>query len=287
VLVTERPDVVLVLGDRGEMLAAALAAAHLGIPVVHIHGGERSGTIDESVRHAISKIAHYHFVSTAASKDRLIGMGELPGSILVTGAPGLDGLTELVCATRQELAAETGFDWQQPIGLLVYHPVLQESGQAGLQAAALIQALQQSQLQVVCALPNADAGNTAIRTCFLNAESQRFRAFAHLPRNKFVSWMAAADVLVGNSSSGIIEAASLNLPVVNVGDRQMLRERSNNVVECSNAAADIVRSIELAMGMRGRQFENVYGDGQAGDRIVNHLASIPLDSSVLKKSNAY
>lgn len=287
VLIDERPDIVLTLGDRGEMLAAALAGVHLGNVVVHIHGGERSGTVDESLRHAISKLAHYHFVATVASRERLIRMGERADAVFVTGAPGLDGLREQVCSTREELAGEVGLNATQPIALTLFHPVVQDAAAAGRQAQELRDALVSEQLQVVCLLPNADAGSVAIRKCLIAAESSRFRVFQHLPRPRYVSWMAAADVMVGNSSSGIIEAASFNLPVVNVGDRQQLRERSGNVLDCEPKAAEIAATLRRALAMRGRSYTNVYGDGRAGMRIVDYLATVGLQRSVLKKCNVY
>jgi GDP/UDP-N,N'-diacetylbacillosamine 2-epimerase (hydrolysing) len=287
VLVAEKPDLVLVLGDRGEMLAGALAAAYLGRPVAHIHGGERSGTIDESVRHAISKIAHYHFVATAESRQRLERMGEDPKSIFVTGAPGLDSVGVDPLVTREALAAAAGFDASKPIAMLVFHPVLQESAASDSQACELVQALAAADLQVICLLPNADPGNAAIRRRFQAAESPRFRCHAHLPRADYLTWMAAADVLVGNSSSGIIEAAAFDLPVVNVGQRQHMRERSANVLDCISNSAAIGSSLSLALTMRGRHFDNVYGSGGAGARIVELLASLPLEATLLKKCNAY
>lgn len=281
----ERPGVVVVLGDRGEMLAGALAAAYLGIHVVHIHGGERSGTIDESVRHAISKLAHYHFVATLQSAERLERMGERPDTIFVTGAPGLDGLRDRAPTSRAELAREVGFDPSRPIALLLFHPVLQESAAAAEQAGAVVDAL--GDLQVVCLLPNADPGNAAIRQRFLAAESPRFRCHVNLPRPAYLAWLAAVDVMVGNSSSGIIEAASFSLPVVNIGERQRLRERSANVLDCSAAQEDIRSTLARALALRGRSFDNVYGSGGSGARIVELLASLPLDPDLLKKSNAY
>ena len=127
---TDRPDIVLLLGDRGEMLAGAIAAIHLNLPIVHIHGGERSGTVDEPVRHAISKLSHYHFVATVASRERLIRMGERPESAWFTGAPGLDGLAQLAKLSRATLCDEQGFDAKRPVALLVFHPEFQESAQA-------------------------------------------------------------------------------------------------------------------------------------------------------------
>lgn len=283
-----RPDLVLVLGDRGEMLAGALAALHLNIPVVHLHGGERSGTVDEPVRHAISKLAHYHLTATPGAQARLVRMGERAERVFVTGAPGLDGLAETPVQTRQALCVEWGLDPAKPVALVVFHPVLQEAGDAGQQMEEVLAAVRDRGLQALCLMPNSDAGNVRIRAVL---EARRgdpgVSLVTHLPRPAFVAWMAAADVMVGNSSSGIIEAASLGLPVVNVGERQAGRERSGNVVDCPPLTAAVAASIDQALALRGRRFENVYGDGKAGERIVELLASLPLEQDLLCKSNAY
>lgn len=284
----ERPDLVLVLGDRGEMLAGALAAVHLNIPVVHIHGGERSGTIDEPVRHAISKLAHYHFVATASARRRLVRMGESASSVFVTGAPGLDDLRDMARKSRADLCQAHGFDPQRPLGLVVFHPVLQEAGEAGAQAQALIAALVASRIQAMVMMPNADAGGQAIRQVLERArEAVDLRLRVHLPREEFVSWMAAADVMVGNSSSGIIEAASFGLPVVNVGTRQRGRERSGNVIDVASRQAAILRGLRRALRDGRTRSRNIYGDGRAGPRIVKLLKRLPLDEGLLQKSNAY
>lgn len=286
----ERPDLVLLLGDRGEMLAGALAAVHLNLPVAHLHGGERSGTVDEPVRHAISKLAHYHFTATAAARERLIRMGEAADRVFVTGAPGLDGLAQVPVLPRPALCAQAGLDPSRPLALLLFHPVVQEAADAGRQMAAVLAAVRACSLQALALMPNADAGNAGI-----GAELERaaaapdsgLRLLTHLPRPHFLSWMAGADVMVGNSSSGIIEAASFGLPVVNVGDRQQARERSGNVVDCAPDAPAVVAAIERALALRGRSFDNVYGDGRAGARIVELLATLPLGAQLLCKTNQY
>jgi GDP/UDP-N,N'-diacetylbacillosamine 2-epimerase (hydrolysing) len=289
VLVAEAPDAVLLLGDRGEMLAGALAAIHLNIPVVHVHGGERSGTVDEPVRHAISKLSHWHCVATEESRERLVRMGETPQQVLVTGAPGLDGLTELASRDRAMLCESVGFDVARLVALMVFHPVLQEALQAGTQASAILDALLGGGMQVLALMPNADAGGDAVRA-ILAAYAERHpdvRVLTHLPRSNFVSWMAAADLMVGNSSSGIIEAASFGTPVINVGLRQNLRERNANVTDVpadSQVLAKVVREVL----MRGRYVPaNVYGDGHAGKRIVELLATFHVTSEILIKTNAY
>ena len=287
-LQSSRPDIVLLLGDRGEMLAGALAAMHLNIPIAHVHGGERSGTVDEPIRHAISKLSHYHFVATSGACERLERMGERADRIFVTGAPGLDDLSAERQRSRQDLCREVGFDATQPTALIVFHPVVQEADMAAAQAVAVIDAVQNEQMQAICLLPNADAGAQEIRAVYARYETKAaLRFITHLPREHYLDWMCACDVMVGNSSSGIIETASLNTVAVNVGSRQNDREQSGNVVNCDPHVEAIRAAIRRALDMRGSHFINVYGDGRAGERIVELLATLPLDASLLAKSNAY
>lgn len=283
---TERPDTLLLLGDRGEMLAGALAALHLNVPIVHLHGGELSGTVDEPIRHAISKLAHYHFVATEKSRERLVRMGERPETVFVTGAPGLDGI-DPGPTSRVDLAKEAGFDPQRPIALVVFHPVVQDALAAGAQAQTLLAALEDvPSLQALLLMPNADAGSEAIRAVFARAGA-RFQGRVHLGREVFHRWMAIADVLVGNSSSGIIEAASFGLPVVNVGDRQKDRERNVNVRDVPVEKDDIATAVCAALSGPRPPAQNLYGDGRTGERVVDLLRRISLGPENLRKQNAY
>jgi len=283
-----RPDIVLLLGDRGEMLAGALAAIHLNIPIAHIHGGERSGTVDEPVRHAISKLAHFHFVSSEDARARLVRMGERADLVFVTGAPGLDGLGDLASLGRDELCAGVGFDPAAPVGLMVYHPVLQEAAEAQEQVQAVVDASLTRQLQLVALMPNSDAGNAGVRRVLEGyANHPQIRVRTHLPRRAFVSWMAACDVMIGNSSSGIIEAASFGTPVVNVGIRQNLRERNANVIDIVAHGEAMVAAIDRALAHGRFPLQNAYGDGQAGRRIVERLIAADLSAGVLLKANTY
>ncbi len=282
----ERPDIVLLLGDRGEMLAGALAALHLNIAVAHIHGGERSGTVDEPVRHAISKLSHIHMTATEQARDRLIRMGEHPERVHVTGAPGLDAFAALSLPTRETVAKTHDLDPSKPLALMVFHPVLQEAASAGSDAAAILTALAATGCQTLALMPNADAGSVAVRAALEAARSRpELTLLAHLPRPSFVAAMAVADVMVGNSSAGIIEAASFGTPVVNVGRRQHLRERNDNVRDTDVAGAQSAISAALAGGRYARR--NIYGRGDAADRIVSVLRESVLDSALMNKVNQY
>ena len=288
VLEKERPDLLLVLGDRGEMLAGAIAALHLGIPCVHIHGGERSGTVDEPVRHAISKLSSYHLVATSGSRQRLVAMGEEPARIHVTGAPGLDDIIAAPPQSRAECLAALGLAPDARFVLAVFHPVVQQAADASAQTQALLQGLAAVGLPVVWLAPNADAGSLGVLGA-LDAGSlpAGLRRVTHLPRPLFIAAMRHCEVLAGNSSAGIIEAASFGTPVVNVGDRQRLRERNGNVVDVPPQAAAIENAVRAVLGHGRGPCDNVYGDGTAGERITALLARLPLDAAVLEKVNTY
>lgn len=283
----ERPDLVLLLGDRGEMLAGAIAAIHLDLPIVHIHGGERSGTVDEPVRHAITKLSHFHFAATEDAAQRLRQMGEHDERVFVTGAPGLVGLAGSAKRSRAELAAQVGFDSDRPIALFVYHAVLQEAAKAGAIASTILDALTARGFQIMALKPNSDGGGDLVRSVLESRDFSRdMVAAVHLPRDEFVGWMAAADLMIGNSSSGIIEAASFGTPVVNVGTRQNLRERNANVMDAGSNSAQIGAAIDAALARGRLPPANVYGDGLSDRRIADLLEAIAL-SDATWKSNGY
>lgn len=287
-LAREQPDFLLLLGDRGEMLAGAIAALHVGVPAVHIHGGERSGTVDEPVRHAISKLSAYHFVATQGSRERLVRMGEEPGRIFVTGAPGLDGLAELAAMPRDECLRRLGLPAGAEFVLVLFHPVVQQAGQAREQTLALVEALRRVGRPVAWLEPNADAGSrdilAALHEAGLPPGSQRL---THVPRELFASAMRHCAVLAGNSSAGIIEAASLGTPVVNIGDRQRLRERNPNVADVAAQAGAIEAALRCAIGHGPWPCDNLWGDGRAGERIAALLATLPAGPHLLEKINVY
>ncbi len=285
-----RPDLVLVLGDRGEMLAGAIAALHLGIPIAHLHGGERSGTIDEPVRHAISKLSHLHLVATGESRERLVRMGEPPGQVHVVGAPSLDDIPAAP-PPRGGVLSALGLPAGARYALVLFHPVVQEAHDAGAQAAALLQAVQQEVIargwHAVWLDPNADAGSAAIAAEAGRQRVERLHRLTHLPRAGYLAALSHAEVLVGNSSSGILEAASLGTPVVNVGSRQHLRQRNANTLDCEASAGAIAAALRQALAHGRWPVQNVYGDGRSGERIAQLLATVPLPRSLLDKANAY
>ncbi len=288
ILAREMPDMLLVLGDRGEMLAGAIAAAHLNIPIVHLHGGERSGTIDEPIRHAISKFAHYHLVSSENSRERLVRMGERSENIGVTGAPGLDSIIHLKPSEKISLFDRYSLDPDRPLVMVLFHPVIQQVESVSLQVNNLLSAVFDLDMPVLILMPNSDAGGCLIKDGILNWENHpNLKTAIHVPRNDFLSLLMYAEMLVGNSSSGIIEAASLSTPVLNVGIRQNLRERNPNVIDVGTDRVAIREGLGRVMALRGEKWSNVYGNGTAANKIVQFLNEIQINSSVLDKVNTY
>jgi GDP/UDP-N,N'-diacetylbacillosamine 2-epimerase (hydrolysing) len=286
------PDLVLVIGDRGEMLAAAIAALHLGMPIVHLHGGERSGTVDEPVRHAITKLSHWHFVATEQSRERVVRLGERPDHVWVTGAPSLDDLAAVIARPRAEVLGELGLPGDARYVLVLFHPVMQEMDDAYQQTGALAGALQDAltsdpAAHVLWLAPNADAGSAGIVQALDEIAGERWRRITHLARPSYVSALRHADALVGNSSSGIIEAASFGTPVVNIGNRQRARERNRNTIDCAADRAAVAGAIAASLAQGRYPPANVYGDGQSGARITHLLATLPIGADLLDKVNTY
>lgn len=285
-----RPDILLIMGDRYEMLAAASAALPFKVPVAHIHGGESTqGAIDEAIRHSITKMAHLHFASTEVYAQRLIQMGEEPWRVTVSGAPGLDNLRHFQPMSREALEREFGLDLSSPLLLVTYHPVTLEYEDTREQMAELLAALEDVGLPVVFTYPNADTGNHAIVQMLRDYVTghEKARLVVNLGTQGYFSLMSEAIAMVGNSSSGIIEAPSFRLPAVNIGPRQAGRLRARNVIDvpCHRAAiaGGIRRAASPAFRASLADMDNPYGDGHAAERIVQRLATVPLDGKLLMK----
>jgi UDP-hydrolysing UDP-N-acetyl-D-glucosamine 2-epimerase len=284
-----RPDILLLIADRYEMLAPASVALALRIPVAHIEGGETSeGAIDDAVRNALTKMAHIHFTSTFAARQRIIAMGEEEWRVHRAGAPSLDHLRRSTLQTRAQLEEKLGCDLGVPTLLVSYHPVTLAHDTLE-EAEDFFSALSQISGQLLFCYPNADAGSRALieRTKSFLAARGNGSVFVNLDAVTYWSLLRQVEVLVGNSSSGIMETASLGLPTVNIGIRQQGRERAGNVLDAAANVAEIVAAIgavrraEFRAALRG--LRNPYGDGMASERIVEVLTSVELGPTLLMK----
>ena len=285
-----RPDILVVLGDRFDMYTAALTALPFKIPVAHIHGGEvTSGALDDALRHSMTKLSHLHFVSTEVYRQRVEQLGEEPWRIVVSGAPGLDHLHSLEFLSKSEIESRYGVRLDHPPLLVTFHPVTLEFEQVEWQIGELLAALDEIALPVIFTLPNADTGNSVIRRKIAEFTATREKAWDidNLGTQGYFSMMKVARMMVGNSSSGIIEAPSFRLPIVNIGTRQNGRVKAANVVDTGYTRNEIMQAIHTALEpgyLRSLEnLENPYGDGHASEKIIEHLKNIPLDEQLLVK----
>jgi UDP-hydrolysing UDP-N-acetyl-D-glucosamine 2-epimerase len=284
-----RPDLLLLIADRYEMLAPAAVALTLRIPIAHIEGGEISeGAIDDAVRNALTKMSHIHFTSTENARARVIAMGEEPWRVHRAGAPSLDHLRRSHLLSRGELESRLGLDLQRPTVMVAYHPVT-IAHNTTQEADSLFGALQEVGTQILFCYPNSDAGSYQLmeRTRAFLAANQEGKVFVNLDAVTYWSLLRQVSALIGNSSSGIMEAASFALPVVNVGFRQEGRERARNVLDAAPETGAILASIRQALSPAFRHslagMTNPYGDGQAAEKIVQVLTSTPLSQALLIK----
>ncbi|HTV05059.1 MAG TPA: UDP-N-acetylglucosamine 2-epimerase [Acidobacteriaceae bacterium] len=284
-----RPQVLLLIADRYEMLAPAAVALALRIPIAHIEGGEISeGAIDDAVRNALTKMAHIHFTSTHLARRRVIAMGEEPWRVNCAGAPSLDHLRRSTLLTRDQLEQRLRLDLSQPTVLVSYHPVTIRRETTG-EVDALFSALAEAPGQILFCYPNSDAGSHHIIQCtraFVTARGSG-HTFTNLDPITYWSLLRHVDALAGNSSSGIMETASFALPTVNIGLRQKGRERPRNILDAAPVAADILAKLAQARSPQFRAslagMENPYGDGHAAEKIVEVLTTVPLNESLLIK----
>ena len=272
------------------MHPAALAALPFKIPIAHIHGGELTqGAIDDALRHSITKLAHFHFVATKEYARRVIQLGEEPWRVTVSGAPSLDNLNDIQLLSVDELETQYGLDLQQPPLLVTFHPVTLEYEQTQWQISELLKALSEFDLPIIFTLPNADTNGRiiiqAIETFVRNCPSAWI--FENLGTVSYFSLMNVAAAMVGNSSSGIIEAASFKLPVVNIGTRQKGRFRNENVIDTDYDCIKISQAIDRSLSLPFRdcltKLQNLYGVGDAANSIVNKLKEIPLTDKLITK----
>ncbi|OFX23728.1 MAG: UDP-N-acetyl-D-glucosamine 2-epimerase, UDP-hydrolysing [Bacteroidetes bacterium GWA2_31_9b] len=279
-----KPDIVLSGFDIGANFAVTVAAAHMNIPVFHIQGGEVTGSIDESIRHAMSKFAHIHLPATELSKDRLIRMGEKPSSIHVVGCPSIDTLIQTPYIDPKELEKEFGIDFSKPIVLMIQHPVTTEATSSFDQIKETVDAIKELGIQCITLLPNNDAGHQKIIT---HIQSSGLKWLPSLPTIKFVNLYRNVWALVGNSSSGIHETPTIKIPTVNIGTRQQGRERAANVIDVDYNKGLIKKAIHKALydeefRKKVKVLRNPYGDGHSAEKIVEILKSTALEGIVQK-----
>ncbi len=290
-----KPDILLVLGDRFEILSAAAAAIPFRLPIAHIHGGETSeGVIDEAIRHAITKMSHIHFTSTELYRKRVVQMGEAPERVFCVGAPGLDNIHKCRILSRKRLFEVLHIPRYTRIGIATYHPVTLDRNSAGRHIGIVLEAIKStSGLYWIFSLPNADTDRKVIAEKikdFFARYPQKGKVVASLGRIAYPSMLRYAEVMIGNSSSGLIEAPSFGLPVVNIGDRQAGRLRAENVIDVSSYSRDLIaRALRKALSGRFRSslhgMKNPYEgkDTDTSKRIVHVLKTIRLGESLIKK----
>lgn len=286
-----RPDILLVLGDRFEMHCAAVAAIPFGIPIAHIHGGECTyGAFDEYFRHSLTKMSHLHFASTEAYANRIRQMGEEPWRVIVSGAPGIDNILGFKGYGKAELEVKYKIDLSKHVLLTTFHPVTMEYDRVGEYVGNLLVALEEfKDYNVVFTSPNADTNGHVI--------ADRIRAFVNdhpgsymvdnFGRAGYLGMMKISKAMVGNSSSGIVEAASFNLPVVNIGTRQDGRIKAKNVIDVGYFSEEIKKGVRKAVSGAFHDsledLDNPYGDGKASERIVSALETVDLDALKIKR----
>jgi len=293
VLIKNRPDIILIAGDRAEALAAAITASYMSIPLAHISGGDISSTVDEHIRHAITKLAHIHFPYTEKSAERIMRMGEDPWRVHIIGAPGLDDIIKKTSFDKNSIAEKYHLDLSKPVALLLQHSVTHEIEDAPQQIEMALQVLVDMKIQTIVIYPNADLGGSAMIEKIKEFEHfHQIHAYKSIPRCDFLNLLKVASVMIGNSSSGIIEAASFKLPVINIGTRQNGRERGLNVVDTKYDKESIRTILEFILNnptfmdsLTG--IVNPYGDGNTGEKIAEILSKVIIDKKLLQKQLNY
>jgi len=290
-----KPDILVVFGDRLEPLAATIAASTLKIPVAHIHGGDKtdSGHIDESIRHAISQFAHLHFSATKQHSKRLKRMGTESWRIFEVGALALDSIFRNKPISKKRLFSDLDINPKKKLIVCIFHPVHLETGTLGMQMKEIMKSIINLKVQTVIIYPNNDLGNEEIISIIKMFKKVPFvKIFPTIPHNKFINLLRYADILIGNSSSGIIESSTLKLPVINVGSRNTGREHAKNVLFVKSNRNDITKAIQICLYDKKfrssvMKCKNPYGEGKTSDKILNILTNVNIDKKFYRKVMKY
>jgi len=285
----QRPRLVMVLGDRFEILAAVQACLLARIPVAHIAGGDTTeGAVDESIRHAITKMAHLHFATNSEAAARIRQMGENPDSVFDVGSPGIDFIKNQKLLTRDELEQELGLKLRRRLLAVTFHPATLDPLPQASQMRVLLDALEAldpEETSIVFTMPNADAEGRSLMAlaAAFTATRPHTRIFTSLGQRNYLSLIAHADAVVGNSSSGLYEAPTLKTPTVNIGDRQKGRLQAGSIINCAVDATAILDAIHRAYQLDTSAVVNPYGEGDAAQKIVHILESLPDPATLLQK----
>jgi UDP-hydrolysing UDP-N-acetyl-D-glucosamine 2-epimerase len=292
-----KPDVVIIIGDRFEMMSVTIAAAYMNIKIAHTMGGEVTGTIDESIRHAITKFSHIHFVSNEDSKNRVLKMGEMPETVFNVGCPRIDIVKKELLNNSDNITSNL-FDEHRGVGeilnltngflLVSQHPVTTEFSESRTQIDETLNALNELQIPTIMLWPNIDAGSDeiskGIRSFREKYNPKWLHVFINLPISAYIHLMNTTLCLIGNSSSGLRDGAYIGTPVVNIGSRQNKRLRSNNVLQVDNDSKEIIKGIKLQIQKGKYLSSNIYGDGETGLKIAKILKT---DDFSLQKTINY
>ena len=289
-----RPDIVIVLGDRSEPLAVALAAMYLNIPIAHINGGDVSGgSIDESIRHALTKIAHIHFVHTKENANRIKKMGEEQNRIFIVGALTLDTIINKNLPLRNDIFSKYDLNTDRVTFLVLQHPVTTLKDQGYSQMKELFSALEELNKQTIILYPNCDAGGKKFIDLINKYKDRKhFKILKNIPHDDYLALMKSSNLMIGNSSSGIIESPSFKIPVINIGNRQSGRSRSVNIIDTEPDKKKIIESVDFALNNKEflkkiKSCKNKFGDGKSPKRIVKILTKIKIDNKLIQKQITY
>jgi len=287
-------DIVVVLGDRSEALAVALSALYLNIPIAHINGGDvTGGIIDEQIRHALTKISHIHFVHNEKNAERIKKMGEEEERIFITGALTIDVIKNTKLKSKEEIFKQLDLNLHETTFLVVQHPITTLKDGGYKQFVTLFEVLNQLKKQTVLIYPNCDAGGKKIIDLIAKNENKNYlKIIKNLSHTDYLSLMNSVDLMIGNSSSGIIESPSLKTPVVNIGNRQQGRERSANILDLKTTKNDILKAIDYALNDKDfinkvKKCRNKFGDGGSSKKIVEILKDISLSEKLIQKQITY
>jgi GDP/UDP-N,N'-diacetylbacillosamine 2-epimerase (hydrolysing) len=288
------PDIVVILGDRSEAFATAIAAMYLNIAIAHINGGDvTGGAVDESIRHAISKIAHIHLVHTKENARRIEKMGEQKKRIFKVGALTIDTIYSKQLLSKKEVFEKYKLNPEKRTFLVVQHPITTLKDAGFSQMETLFEVLDTLQKQTIMLYPNCDAGGQKIIKLIEKYEKKPYsHVFKNLPHEDYLSIMQFSDLMIGNSSSGIIEAPSFKIPVINIGDRQKGRTRTENIIDVKPDKEQIIETIDYALTnedfkKKVKTCKNKFGDGKSSEKIVEILKDLKIDEELIKKQISY